>query len=613
MKFKIFLGIITIFFVVSCGPKKKIYIPEKRISNLERGNYLWKIGDRKSACENYKTVFNNPNTPVELKIFCVKRLIICAIDANEFELTQQLFNRWRLIDPSYDLKWDYYNLYLNYLLKKGDISGCYTYIKQKIDATTSDKVKKEFFILAQEISIKYNKLDIARRLFADYFDLFSEREKKEILSQLLTKIRQEKKIVEDYPISNLDFTLFPDKLIAWNNVIFLLQQQDISWIQGYKILKKIISEDTLVAYLLKDEFKILKEKYGVPKIELALLLPFTSSYEKVSLGILRGVEAGIWELEKLGVDIKVRVFNTGAKDWKKRFLKYAKKGMIVGGPIRMEVWSDILEDDLPEKFNFFVFRSYIPLEGSKGLRFFPSRTDQARALVKYLKENFDVCSYAIFYPKGEYGRLLGEAFFNEVKKMGCDVTAISWYDPNNTRSWQKRVEEFLGAPAYIFKEKDEEKIKRFIPDINFQAVFIPDSFQNARILIPSFFYYNAKSLYFLGTTLWEGENKDLTSLEYSLFKKTYYPSPWRRDKDNVQQNQLDKNLEILSKRDIDFWSCLGYDFFRYAFYLSTEINSNRKRDLNIDKFKWTMAPIHWDEKGVAHQDMFVIKVTQTQN
>lgn len=610
MKCRILVVFIVLFLIISCGPKKQIQIPEKKISNLEKGNYLWEIGDKKGACENYKIVFANPQTPVELKIFSVKRLIMCSIDANDFILTKKLFDKWQLIDPSYDLKWDYHKLYCQYLLTKGDIEEFYSYIKQHIETTASYIVKKNLFVLSQEISIKNKELDRARKLFSDYFGLFNDQEKKEILFELLKNINQNIEMVKNYPLSCLDVTILPDKLIAWNNVLISLQQGVLSWIQGYGILKKIVSEDFYLSDLLKEEFKKLEKKYKVPKVELALLLPLMPPYEKMSYGILRGVEAGIWELEELGIEVSVKVFNTGSKNWKKRFLEYAKKGMIVGGPMRDMVWSEILEDDLPEKFHFFVFRSHIPLEGEKGFRFFPSRVDQTRALVKYFKENFDICSYAIFYPKGEYGRTLGEAFFNEVKSIGCEIKAISWYSPNNTKSWQKKVEEFLGVPEDIFKEKDEEKIKEFEPQLDFQAVFIPDSFQNARIIIPSFFYYKANKLYFLGSTLWEGEKKDLTSLEYSIFKNSYFPSPWVRDKDNMQQNQLERDLYILSKRDVDFWSCLGYDFFRYAYNLSSNRDKNGEINLNISDFQWTMAPLHWDEKGMAQQDMYVINVTK---
>jgi len=141
-------------------------------------------------------------------------------------------------------------------------------------------------------------------------------------------------------------------------------------------------------------------------------------------------------------------------------------------------------------------------------------------------------------------------------------------------------------------------------------VFIPDSFENSRIIIPYFFYYNASDLYFLGPALWGSFKPEFTPLEISMFKRAYYPSPWIEDNNNNQLINLKKIVFDLSKKDVNFWICLGYDFFRYAAYLKDQLENGQQIDsiLNNPEFKWTIGPIKWNEKGIASQHMFVLRV-----
>jgi len=608
-----FILLFVLMLGISCAPKKKIIVYEE-LSPLQIGDSLWKQGNFQQACVKYELAFYRGEVPQAKQIFYIKRIIRCSLDRGNLGKALLFLKKWKSVDLTCERKWDYQQLYLEYLKTKQDWVSYKSYLNTILTGEFPFALKKNAMLLIEEWYLQRLELEEARTLFKEIYPQFTRKQKEEILKELLNIIEKQKDLISRIQISSLTPTSLPDSVILWTKVSSMILSGTISWIDGYRILYRILSTDIQIRDLLEEKLKELEKRFGSPRLEIALLLPFDGAYDEVSYGILRGVEAGVWELEKEGFEIYVNIINTSFKEWKQELLSIGNKKMIVGGPIRLKVWNEILDTNLPDKMYFFAFRSDLPFEGRKGFRFFPSHRDQVYALIKYFKETFDVDTYGIFYPKGSYGRKLGEVFFNMVKEMGGEVRALGWYDPKAPKTWQKRVGEFLDVPHNIFEEKDEDKIKKFKPDIDFQGIFIPDSFENVRIIIPNFFYFNALHLFYLGPTIWGTGQKKLSGLDLRMFDRAYYPSPWRDDPENKQLDLLKKEAWDLSKQGVDFWTCLGYDFFRFAVKLQARLDD--KKDiitiLNDSSFEWTIAPITWNDKGIASQQMYVLNVVKHQ-
>jgi len=606
MRYYLLFCIFLIIFI-GCGPKKQIKMVPT--SPLEIGDYLWEKGEYISACENYEKALLNHIVPKQRELSLIQRIIKCSLQSKNLVKAKLYLDKWKSIDPAYFKKWQFHKYYLTYLDLKNEKQKYYMYLIDLIKKNFSLTIRKNSFILLEVSYLKNKDINNGRAIFDNYYNMFKSREQYDILNDLYKSILEEN-IATKYDLEDLDPTKLPDSLVMWAKILCLLSSKNISWSKSYVLLRNILNKNSHLKELFLDEFKTLIEKNGIPRIELVLVLPFDPLYEQVSYEILTGVEAGIYEMESRGIEAKVVVLNSNVGGWIDRLKEIATKDLIVGGFIKLETFNEILKTDLPKKIHLFAFRSYIPNEGVDGFRFFPSHKDQVTELIKFCMDNLQIDSFAIFYPRSDYGRRLGEEFFNEARLLGAKVLQISWYDPENTRYWQIKVGKFLDVPKDLFEEKDDEKIKGFKPDIDFSAVFIPDSFENARIIIPNFFYYNASDLYFLGPALWGSFKPEFTPLEIPMFKRAYYPSPWLDDNNNSQLINLKKIVFDLSKKDVNFWICLGYDFFRYAAYLKDQLENGQQIDsiLNNPEFKWTIGPIKWNEKGIASQHMFVLRV-----
>ncbi len=603
---KILFFIVCCFLIFSCAPKKNLTVLK---SPLEMGNYLWSRGEYQKACIKYEKALKGSGLSLTTELFILQRVIKCALDRKDVDKAFLFLSRWKELDKNYLNTWEYQCCFIKYLKLKGDVKEYNTYLKSLLSREdVSVFIKKKVFILLEVELLKQNDILSARESFKDWYNIFTQVDKREILDKLMAIIKNSKDLVYGSYLKLSESSL-PDSIILWIRTELMVEAGKISWENAYPIFQNLLKNRD-VSYLFLKKFEELKEKYGVPVVEMALILPFDSSYRDISMRILRGVEAGIYEYESKGFKVKLKVINSSNKQWIGEFSSVVKKDLIVGGPLKLSTWKEILSLNLYKKVHFFAFRSTLISEGMYGFRFFPSHEDQVRSLIQFFQHNFHIDSFGIFYPKSEYGRTLGEVFFSEAKKMGSKVEAIGWYDQDNPKHWQKKVAEFLDVPPDIISEKNDDKLKNFIPKLDISAVFIPDSFENVRIIVPSFFYFNVSNMYFLGPALWGTSKITLSGIDRNMFKYAYFPSPWRDDEKNIKIMELKKEVFFLTKEGVDFWTCLGYDFFRFAVRLKERLKPNIPivSLLNVPEFEWTIAPITWDDKGIARENMYILNV-----
>jgi ABC-type branched-subunit amino acid transport system substrate-binding protein len=140
-----------------------------------------------------------------------------------------------------------------------------------------------------------------------------------------------------------------------------------------------------------------------------------------------------------------------------------------------------------------VFRNFLTLEA------------QAEALVRHAMEKLHVSKFALLYPNDKYGVGFVNAFWDEVKKRGGEVRAVERYEPDTKtfadpirklvgRFWMAARYEYIQELVKIRREKDTnlarqraiEKLKKTLkPVVDFQAIFVPDYYENVVLLAPA--------------------------------------------------------------------------------------------------------------------------------
>ena len=283
----------------------------------------------------------------------------------------------------------------------------------------------------------------------------------------------------------------------------LLEQFVATWPQHEKtaeagiLLKKII-----------DRNKVNPTAIGV-------LLPLTGKYRGYGQQALAGLQlgAGIFEEPKPGVEGPVLIIRDTAGDPEKAAahmedLVYNEHVIGVIGPIfsgesvagaikAQELEVPLLalsgKEDLPQ-IGKFVFRNFLTLKS------------QAKMLVNYAMKELGVTKFALLYPNDKYGVGFVNAFWNEVKKNEGEIRAAERYEPDIKnfsvpikklvgRYWlearkdyieeRDRIKEELKDQPLAKKRAMEKLLKRLRPEVDFQAIFVPEYAEKVAMIAPA--------------------------------------------------------------------------------------------------------------------------------
>ncbi len=625
-KFFLIWTIFCLFTYLSgCAPKRVIVSKPtvKTVEQLQqKAESAWKNMDYARAEHLYQTLLQRKGLSSQEQQIAWKRLAFSSLSNGHFELTQKSLQNWSEMDVQARKKWDWYRIKARMYKQQGQMGD--------FESTLMEAIRRK----ASPWSLKVKATHFLTSFFRKEHLYKKAWHVQEVLFEEAGTNRQKKQLLRDFyqgldPSSSKEWTMiqtsyatdliyhFPYALLEWKATTYFLSKEDISWPQAWQRLQDILKNSTpLIKGFLKEKFSPLLEDYGSPVRTVAILIPLSGSYAKMSWDILRGIDIAQRESWHLGELIQVQVINTSSDTWTEYLKALPEHCNIVGGPLRKSVWQKIYDLDIQKERTFFAFTSRLDpgKEGQDGFRFFPSRSDQVRPLIQTMVNEFGVTDFAVMYPESSYGRSMLNVFQKELKNYQADLKGITNYNNQEPTGWQDRVADFLDIPEGYFESDNKKNKKQTQPDPKFQALFLPDSFGNAQIMIPEFYFFDVDHLFFLGPALWSQEIRHVSKLDSKYFDLALMPGMWWTDNPGPSLNRLNKGLDETVQGQANFWVGLGYDFLRWSMELlnrdfSEKGFGSRCQILGslASDFQWTMAPIYWDSKGRASQDLFLLQ------
>lgn len=323
---------------------------------------------------------------------------------------------------------------------------------------------------------------------------------------------------------------------------------------------------------------------------IALALPSSGPYAGVAAKIRNGAEIALRELQAGGLLAQLHVVDTSKSDWNAQLAALPPNCVMVGGPLQAPIFKQIQTSGMLEKRVFFAFMpSLLPGdEGVRAWRFFPSPQDQIDRLVSFVTEDLGLRTFGAFYPTDNYGPRMTGLLDQKLTGMGITLHSAS-YTPGQSSTWS-------GQAATLINPTTQENITAPIPQTQFEALFLPDSWKNMNLLTTSLMYNGEDRLVLLGTTLWEQGLDGKTVAEPDRYALAVFPAAW----------DITQAPAALRAPGTDFWVALGYDFVRFAVRMAFDSRppaaTVNAQAANM-KIQWAMAPLSWDEKGIAHQKL----------
>jgi len=342
---------------------------------------------------------------------------------------------------------------------------------------------------------------------------------------------------------------------------------------------------------------------------VALALPLSGNYHSIGQKIAAGAQAARAELTKNGVTTEVILIDTDEDQWVEKIKLLPEECVVVGGPIFSSDYAQVKEHKLYEDKAFFAFISALDAndEGRLAWRFFPTPRDQIDALLKYATQA-GITSFATLYPDEPYGHRMADLFLEATPggTLNSMLSRNMSYPPdkNDISKWNDIVNQLVGGTMIG---------KTPVSSADFQAIFLPDSWDKASLLIPYLFFNGEDRLLILGSSLWGQAVSKGVPLDSSNLRLVVYPSGWN----SAEPTPAAQNLSVLlgGEEEPDFWSGLGYDFVHFvaALHISpkwSHLSMNNKLS-TASHITWSMAPISWDERGRAHQSLFVLNPSKS--
>lgn len=563
----------------------------------------------------YGRLVERSDLPPEIRPVATMRLAWSAYEAEHYLQSKTVLDKWAAEDPGVKGQWLWHELYIK------DLSALrkYNELDNHLDWLLSDrdtpwKLKYWSAILVTRLYTDKGKemqaLDIPAGFYAQAPD---EGARASFEQEFFKRIEE----YDDGAVESLSRAAGGENRFRFPNVLVLFEQakrqsvDEDEWNEAWKTMRMLVAEAEIVDKTFLGEILAdLERTKGHPAVGVALALPLTGRYQDISKRIIRGAGVAQWKLANMGVEMELLVINTEARGWEERLDRLPPNFMIVGGPLRVGSFKRIQDKSVLSERAFFTFMPTLgeKEEGRDAWRFFSSPEDQVRALVDLSMSQLGVNSFAVLYPDEKFGKSMAGLFNEEVRSRGGQVAGVGVYPPGDHPQWGKSVAKLLKVPANF---RDNKDIPLPFPD--FGAVFLPDGWSQAQLLVSNFFFYEGNQLIFLGPELWSRALDETTDIESNYFRLASCPGSWWPESPGA--DSLKADLVASGLGEPDFWVALGFDFVRFTSNLGplerrwspSEVNARISKAQNME---FSMAPLSWDSNGMAEQKLYLFTPTK---
>ena len=288
----------------------------------------------------------------------------------------------------------------------------------------------------------------------------------------------------------------------------------------------------------------------------------------------------------------------------------------------------------------YVFRNFLTL------------SSQVKALVEYTVRDLGIQRFAIFYPEEPYGVNFMNQFWDELLRQGADVVGVESYRPDQTdfrdaikklvglyyprmekpgqsldhgtAIWEKLLEmQRREIEGFWFNQWDEasdttaqEKeiwLEDDVPEpiIDFEAIFIPDSFDKIGLIAPQLIYHDVVDTLLLGTNLWHSDK--LLEIAQGYVQGAIIPDGFFLDSPLEEVAKFVDNYTSVFGESPDYLAAQAYDVARVLAYAINDPSVRSRRTLMqtlkaFDPFPGVTGSFTFDETGDSEKELYLLTI-----
>jgi ABC-type branched-subunit amino acid transport system substrate-binding protein len=220
---------------------------------------------------------------------------------------------------------------------------------------------------------------------------------------------------------------------------------------------------------------------------------------------------------------------------------------------------------------------------------------QVRALVRYARERLNARRFAILFPEDSFGEAYAKEYFNTVRMSGGQITAAESYDPKQT-DFKIQIDNMTGKAFPQFRQTElnnlyaaqAEKLGRELtarekarielpPIVDFDVLFIPDTFKPLGQIIPALLFADVKEPILMGPATWR--NPQLLDRAGQYLSRAILVDAYAPERQNSVTKDFVEQFQIRNGSVPNSINAIGYDVglsLLAAYKKSSEVPTNRE-------------------------------------
>lgn len=275
------------------------------------------------------------------------------------------------------------------------------------------------------------------------------------------------------------------------------------------------------------------------------------------------------------------------------------------------------------KLGDYVFRNFLT----------PSL--QVKAIVNYGIQELGIKKFAVLYPEERYGISFMNIFWDELIIHGAEIAGIESYDPDHT-DFADPIKKLVGLYYPRPEEPEEESLdstevpieflstttppadqpteieeKEPEPIIDFEAVFIPDTFEKVGLIAPQFPFYDVANVLLLGTNLWHSDK--LIQMAQNYVQGAIVPDGFFVNSPSPRVRDFVKGFREVFGISPGFLEAQAYDSALILFQLVNHPEVRSRRTLKaalmkVKDFPGMTGLTSFDETGDVDKELYLLKL-----
>ncbi len=376
----------------------------------------------------------------------------------------------------------------------------------------------------------------------------------------------------------------------------------------------------------------IEERLKVSTNVIGCLLPLSGPFAIYGREVLNGLELGLDIFQEGNEDLSSIEFvirdtegNTKIAVEAIRELAEEERALVTIGPLISKVAEEVVEkaQELGIPIITLSQSEDVTTKGEMVFQNFLTPEDQLRRLVDKVIGELGLKRFAILYPANAYGRYFMNKLWDKVESQEGIITAVESYDPKVTDfgpEIKKMVGLFYPRPKSDTEEEEKEESEEEKeeleeepgPIIDFDAIFIPDSYERAALIASQLVFYDVLGVRLLGTNLWNSPELIEIGGKYvhgALFPSGFFPGSGYKGVDSFV-NKYKTNFG----REPGLLAAIGYDTIRIVKEILKGKDIKTREDLRSalagnESFDCVTGPMVFDDNRRAKRDPLLLTVS----